>query len=177
MMIHYAILAIRNIKKFSLNAIMNCCLQVFCLSTFIILMLHISKGSVTGNYQILILFLMVFIMLIAGINFYNLSTLQVIKRRNELGLRVMLGAAMIDLSLLVIVEAILRMGFAILISLVFADMVLPLINKLTVNQVTLKHDFSWKMIPFLILFQVVTSIIVWINMKINRSKLPVGFIK
>ena len=177
MMIHYAISAFRNIKNISLNAIMNCCLQVFCLSTFIILMLHIFKGTVNSNYETLALLMMGLVMLIAGINYFNLSTLQFVKRRQELGLRVMLGAAMKDLSNLLIVESIIRIGLATLISLVFADLILPVINKLTVNQVSMKHDFSWKMIPFLLLFQVIISAIGWINIRINRNKLPIGFIK
>lgn len=174
MMRHYAILAVRNIKKFSLNAVLNCCLQVLCLSLLIIFLLHIATNSISDNYLILIFLLMIIILVIAGINYYNLASIQLIKRRNEFELRLILGAAMKDLSILIITESILRIVMATIFSLVIVDLMIPLLNQITINQISLKNNINWQLLSLIFIYHLFIISIAWVNLKINRSNLSIG---
>lgn len=174
-MVHYAISALRNIKKFSLNSIINCCLQVLCISTLIIIMLHLFSGSIAAHYQALMLIFIFIIMLIAGFSFYTLSSILLLKRKNEFSLRLMLGARLNDISVLIMVESLLRLIVATVISLVVADLIIPLLNVFTINKLNLEQDFNWKIIPVLLLLYLFTVAVAWLNLNINKKKLSAGF--
>ncbi|MFW5804690.1 MAG: FtsX-like permease family protein [bacterium] len=172
---HYAILAVRNIKKISLNAVLNCFLQVLCLSLLIIFLLHITTSSISDNYLILIFLLMIIILVIAGINYYNHASIQLLKRRNELELRLILGAAMKDLLIMIITESILRIVMATIFSLVIVDLIIPLLNQISFNQISLKKNFNWQLLPLILIYYLFIISIAWVNLKINQSKISSRF--
>ncbi|MGN6292388.1 MAG: ABC transporter permease [Chitinophagaceae bacterium] len=99
-----------------------------------------SNGVPTeGRIEYVKLFSLVaiFILLIACINFMNLSTVRAAKRTKEIGVRKVVGAERGTLILQFIGEAMLLVFFSIILSLVLVQMLLPLFNHITGKQIVL----------------------------------------
>jgi putative ABC transport system permease protein len=77
----------------------------------------------------------VFILLIACINFMNLSTAKATKRANEVGLRKTLGAYRSSLILQFLGEALFIVAVAIVVSLGLVQLLLPVFNQLTIKNI------------------------------------------
>lgn len=78
-----------------------------------------------------------FVLLIACINFMNLSTAKATKRANEVGLRKAIGASRKSLVQQFMGEALVIVLIAMLVSLVLIQMCLPLFNELTGKRLSL----------------------------------------
>lgn len=81
----------------------------------------------------------IFVLLIAGINFVNLSTARSTKRAKEVGVRKALGSKRIELINQFMVESLLLTFVAIIISIVLVAVVLPYFNVLTGKHILLAH--------------------------------------
>ena len=92
-----------------------------------------------GNLQYVRIFSIValFILLIACINFMNLSTAQSSKRAKEVGLRKAIGARQDQLILQFLGESILMSFLAVSIAVLLADILLPAFNQLAGKELTL----------------------------------------
>ena len=91
------------------------------------------------------------IILIAGINFINLTTAQSIKRSKEVGIRKVFGAFRKQLVFQMLGETSLFTFTAIILSIIMAQNALPYLNQFLGNdiQLSLLSDFS--IVPFLII--------------------------
>lgn len=89
------------------------------------------------EYVRLFTFVAIFILLIACINFMNLTTAQSAKRAKEVGLRKVIGAARSSLVRQFMGEAMLMTGCAFIIAILLAILLLPAFNTLTGKQLTL----------------------------------------
>ena len=100
--------------------------------------LYATEGNVSAGGNIAYLFILIsiaiVILLIACVNFMNLSTARSSKRAIEIGVRKVLGAEKNSLILQFLWEAILLSFFAFLVSLCFAVLLLPLFEKVTGNE-------------------------------------------
>jgi len=97
-------------------------------------------GELSGGriqYVRLFSLVAVFILLIACINFMNLTTARSVKRAKEIGIRKVVGAFRFALIRQFIGEALLIVSLAIIISLALVMSVLPLFNQLTEKQIHL----------------------------------------
>ncbi|HET7001499.1 MAG TPA: ABC transporter permease, partial [Puia sp.] len=94
-----------------------------------------SGGRIT--YVRLFSIIAFFILLIACINFMNLSTARSVKRAKEVGVRKTIGALRSALIIQFIGEALFFAFFAMVIALVMVRFVLPLFNSLTGKQIIL----------------------------------------
>jgi len=83
------------------------------------------------TYLYVIACIAIFILLIACINFMNLSTAKATKRASEVGLRKVMGAFRCSLIKQFMGEALVIVFIAILFSLVLVQMILPVFNHLT----------------------------------------------
>jgi len=83
------------------------------------------------TYLYVIASIAIFILLIACINFMNLSTAKATKRASEVGLRKVMGAFRSSLIKQFMGEALVIVFIAILFSLVLVQMILPVFNHLT----------------------------------------------
>lgn len=85
-----------------------------------------------GNITYVYLFSLIgfFLLLIACINFTNLSTARSLTRAGEVGVRKTLGASRVDLVKQFMGEAFLISGLAVLLALILAEMALPVLNGL-----------------------------------------------
>jgi len=95
----------------------------------------------------------IFILLIACINFMNLSTARSVKRAKEVGIRKTIGAARIALVGQFIGEALLMVLLAAALALCLVAWILPLFNTITGKQITLPlaHVEFWTLVAALIL--------------------------
>ncbi len=95
----------------------------------------------------------IFILLIACINFMNLSTARSVKRAKEVGIRKTIGAARIELIVQFIGEALLMVIFAAALALCLVACILPLFNTITGKLITLPltHAEFWTLVAALIL--------------------------
>lgn len=94
---------------------------------------YISGGRI--EYVRLFSIVAIFILLIACINFMNLSTARSVKRAKEIGVRKVIGAVRPALIWQFLCEALLFTFFAVFISIVLLAFLLPVFNNLTGKQI------------------------------------------
>ncbi len=113
-----------------------------------------------GNAQHVTIFSLValFILLIACINFMNLSTALSGQRAKEVGLRKTVGALRIQLIIQFICESVLLSFIALIIGLAIASLLLPLFNELAAKSITLELA-NVKMLLTLLGIAVLTGLI------------------
>ncbi|MEO8474913.1 MAG: FtsX-like permease family protein, partial [Chryseolinea sp.] len=116
--------------------------------------------SIGGKIQYVWLFGMIgsFVLLLACINFMNLSTAQSEKRAREVGIRKSIGSERSQLVVQFLSESFVVVLFAFMISLALVTLVLPLFNELTDKRM----DWPWGNLKFWLasaLFIAVTSLI------------------
>ncbi|MBS1935011.1 MAG: ABC transporter permease, partial [Bacteroidetes bacterium] len=98
-----------------------------------------KNGEIVGGrieYVKIFSIIAVFIMVIACINFMNLTTARSVKRAKEIGVRKVVGAMRGVLIRQFIGEALLLSFFATVIALIIASLMLPMFNSLTSKQIS-----------------------------------------
>ena len=101
----------------------------------------------------------VFMLLIACINFMNLSTASASKRAKEIGVRKVLGSAKSQLIKQFLLESLFVTGIALLISIGLVYFLLPLFNQLTGQQLKFNLTDHPYTLPLLIGFGLFTGIL------------------
>lgn len=104
-----------------------------------------ENGVQTGGrieYVRLFSIIAVFILIMACINFINLSTAKASKRVKEIGIKKALGSDRRMLVLQYLLEAVMMAFVSLLLSLVIVLMFLPSFNEITGKQITLSFNFS-----------------------------------
>ncbi len=97
-------------------------------------------GKIAGGrieYVHLFSLVAVFILLIACINFINLTTARSVKRAREVGVRKALGALRSVLTKQFIGESLILTAFAVTIALILMTLLLPVFNEVTQKQIEL----------------------------------------
>src|ERR1700759_560165 len=115
-----------------------------------------KRGELSGGriqYVQLFSIVAIFILLIACINFMNLTTAKSVKRAREIGVRKVVGALRLTLIKQFIGEALLIVLVAVIISLALVVFILPQFNLLTVKniEIPLNHSAFWLIIAGLVL--------------------------
>src|SRR3954468_7305495 len=115
-----------------------------------------KQGNISGGriqYVNLFSIVAIFILLIASINFMNLTTARSIKRGKEIGISKVVGAIRFALIRQFIGEALLIVSITIVISLLLVTLVLPQFNQLTGKQIHIPFNDStfWLSIAGLLL--------------------------
>jgi ABC-type antimicrobial peptide transport system permease subunit len=101
---------------------------------------HFTNGKIDGGrieYVRLFSIVAVFILLIACINFMNLTTARSVKRAKEIGVRKVVGAVRSVLIKQFITESLLITSGAVLVSLFIVVALLPYFNQITQKQIEL----------------------------------------
>jgi putative ABC transport system permease protein len=120
--------------------------------------LHSDLGNeiaATGNIRYLYILssIAIFILIIACINFMNLSTARSEKRAKEVGVRKVMGAEKSSLIQQFLGESFLMCLMALVLALIMAWLLLPFFNKLAEKQLQAFHD------PRLIIWIIVLTLI------------------
>ncbi|MBS0027510.1 ABC transporter permease [Chitinophaga sp. 22321] len=100
----------------------------------------------------------VFILLIAAINFINLSTAQAVVRSKEVGIRKVLGSNKRSLVMYFLTETLLLTVIAVILSLFAVKPLLNLFAAFMPNGISL-HLFSWPTLLFLLAMTVFTTLL------------------
>jgi len=100
-----------------------------------------SQGDI--RYVMALSLVAIFILLIACINFMNLSTAQSVKRAKEVGIRKVTGAYKSTLVLQFLGESVILVLLAYIIAMVVVETLLPMFNNLTGKELVV-HYLSYK---------------------------------
>ncbi|WP_026463562.1 ABC transporter permease [Adhaeribacter aquaticus] len=101
----------------------------------------------------------IFMLLIAGINFMNLSTAGASKRAREVGIRKVLGSVKRDLVQQFLLESVLLTVLALLLAISLVYLVLPVFNELAGKALTLQLANNIWLVPGLLMFGLVVGIL------------------
>ncbi len=118
-----------------------------------------SNAKTGGRIEYVNLFsiLAVFVLIIACINFMNLSTAKASRRMKEVGIKKVVGAERSQLIFQFLSESLLLTLFATLFAVVMAWLLLPAFNQLTGKQISIQ--FNATMIIYLIIIIVCTGLL------------------
>jgi predicted permease len=109
------------------------------------------------EYVKLFSLLAVFVLMIACINFMNLSTAKAARRFKEVGIKKVVGAKRKQLIFQFLTESFLLTVVAMLLAIVIAMLLLPAFNQITGKNISLY--FTWQMIAGIICIAVITGFI------------------
>jgi putative ABC transport system permease protein len=115
----------------------------------------------SGDVNTIYLFsaIALFILIIACINFINLSTAKSTKRANEIGVRKALGSNKIQLIKQFLTESVLLCFIAVLLAIVLIEFALPSFNQLTGKQLSLNLIDNAYAVPSLLIFIILLGIV------------------
>jgi len=114
--------------------------------------IHFQTGQVEGGMNLLpgnLRYVYTFssigllIILVACINYLNLSSVQIIKRMREIGLRRTIGARFKNLFSQFISESLLLLGIVVILSITFLQLLTPLFNQITGKSVEFLNINTW----------------------------------
>lgn len=110
-------------------------------------------GAKTGNINNVYVFAIValFILVIACINFVNLTTARSVERAREVGIRKVVGALKFQLARQFMVESVLLCIIAFFISLLLGVLILPLFNSLAGKEISSGIFSEWNNVLILLM--------------------------
>lgn len=116
--------------------------------------------GVNGNIQYVYIFsaIALFVLLIACVNFMNLSTARSANRAKEVGIRKVLGTERASLIKQFLAESTLTAVLAIILALAIAFLVLPMFNTIMSKSLSFFYLFNWKVLPFLFLLPILVGL-------------------
>ena len=118
--------------------------------------LYAKLGDI--KYVLIFAIVSIFILIIACINFMNLSTAKATKRLTDVGIRKVVGATRSQLIIQYLGESLFIAFIALLFALLFVDFMLPAFNNISQKEITMKV-FSYKEIGWLIAITIITGLI------------------
>ena len=107
-----------------------------------------ANGNI--NYVTIFSFIAVLILLIACVNFMNLSTARSANRAREVGIRKVAGSTRGNLILQFLLESVLLSFFSLLLALAIALLLLPMFNNLAGKELHAGMLFSGRILPVLV---------------------------
>jgi putative ABC transport system permease protein len=110
------------------------------------------KASIDPKYLKIFGSIALLIVLIAAINFMNLSTAQASRRAKEVGIKKVAGSTRRMLVVQFLSESFMLSFIALIVAIIFIKLTLPYFNNLLGANLTLGLFSSWFTIPILILF-------------------------
>ncbi|MTI38651.1 ABC transporter permease [Fulvivirga lutimaris] len=127
--------------------------------------IHFTTGikgdSANGNINNIYIFsaIAIFILVIACFNFMNLSTARAMKRAREVGVRKVLGAQRYQLIYQFLGETILLTFFALVLSLILLEVVLPIFNSVMGFHLTSSYIENFDFVLILIATGIITGVL------------------
>lgn len=130
--------------------------------------LHLGADYGVGNglrdgsnpwYSYILTGIALFILLIACINFINLTIARSIKRSREIGIRKVVGSSRQQLMFQFIGESFLLSLFAFILALALVEFSLPTFNRLANKSLSLSYLLDFKLMAFYLLLLVATALL------------------
>jgi putative ABC transport system permease protein len=122
---------------------------------------RIAELAPNGSIQTVYIFsaIATFILLIACVNFMNLSTARSANRAKEVGVRKVLGTQRSNLITQFLTESVVMSLCAFIIALLFSLLLLPYLNRLAFKQFTLSPNEHPYLLPLLLSFAIMVGLI------------------
>jgi len=117
----------------------------------------IAKGSIF--YIEIFSFIALFVLLIAGINYMNLTTARASSRIKEIGVRKTIGASQSNLIRQFLFESLLLTFISLLLSMGVANLVLPAFNQFFNKQLSLGLSTDYRIWLYAFAFAVITGLL------------------
>ena len=117
------------------------------------------KASVDPKYLKIFGSIAMLIVLIAAINFMNLSTAQASRRAKEVGIKKVAGSTRGMLVAQFLSESFILSLIALIVAIIFIKLSLPFFNNLLGAKLSLSLISKWYIIPLLILFSVFVGVL------------------
>ena len=120
---------------------------------------HFGYGNPPGAIIFVYIFSIIaaFVLLIACINFMNLSTARSANRAKEIGMRKVMGGTRQNLILQFISESFLLTFISVLIALLITVLILNVFNDISGKELTFRNLFNYKFISGLIILILITT--------------------
>jgi len=116
-----------------------------------------ANGNITYVYIFSVI--AVFILLIACVNFMNLSTARSANRAKEVGIRKVAGSSRSSLIIQFLTESVLMSFISLVLAIVIAELLLPFFNQLAGKQMSMFSIFSSFQLPVLVALIIVVGCI------------------
>jgi putative ABC transport system permease protein len=110
------------------------------------------NGNITTVY--ILIAIAVFILIIACINFMNLSTALAVKRAKEVGIRKVMGVTKSNLIAQFLAESVLFALLSLVLALGIVHLALPALNSFTGRELNVGYLQYWYTIPFLLILTI-----------------------
>jgi putative ABC transport system permease protein len=107
---------------------------------------YLNANSADESYIYILSIIAGFILLIACINFMNLSIVRSLSRAKEVGLRKVMGAFRSNLFGQFLGESVLLAFISLFISIFFIEILLPLFNSLTEKNIVINYLENWEFV-------------------------------
>jgi putative ABC transport system permease protein len=123
---------------------------------------HIQHGLKPSNdkkYIYIFALIAFFIILLAAINYMNLSTARSANRSREVGLRKVVGSTKRLLVQQFLLESVVLTLISLMIAVIIVEYTLPLINNYAQLQLSINYFGKWYIIPLLILLAVTIGVL------------------
>ena len=125
--------------------------------------LHATWGYGDGKGAIIVVYIFtliaIFVLLIACINFINLSTAKASSRSKEIGIKKVAGAARISIIVQFMLESLLLVALAMVLALILVGLSIGLFNNVSGKRFTLIDLFQVKFVISYIFIGIVAAII------------------
>ena len=118
---------------------------------------HLHFGGMT--YVRIFALIAAFILLIACLNYTNLSTARSSSRGHEVGIRKVVGARRLHLVHQFLGESILMSGLALILALILVKVLLPVLNRIAEKNLQFSLAEPFWMIPILLLLVIIVGVV------------------
>ncbi|MHC1703973.1 MAG: ABC transporter permease [Tenuifilaceae bacterium] len=120
--------------------------------------IHGLIPSSDPKYLIIFGIVAILIILVAAINFMNLSTAQSFKRAKEVGIKKVSGSSRMMLIYQFLSESFLLSFGALLVAIILVELALPYFNNLLQTELYIDYFGNWYIIPLLLLLSLVVGV-------------------
>lgn len=127
--------------------------------------LYLSKGIQAdslqhGSRKLITIYIAIgfFILLIAVVNFINLSNAASFKRNREIGLKKLVGAGKGSLLLQLLIESVLLSFISLIVALLLFELLYPIFNKVTLATISSQGLFNIKSLLFCLGLALITGL-------------------
>jgi putative ABC transport system permease protein len=144
-----------------------------------------TEPSGNGQYVYIFVVIAVFILLIACVNFMNLSTARSAGRSKEVGVRKVLGSDRSSLMMQFLTESVLTSFIALIIALSITVLFLPYFNQLSGKEIELGLFSNLFLLPSLLLITIIVGVLAGLYpafflsafepIQVLKGKLSAGF--
>lgn len=129
------------------------------------------NGNPTINFALLLIG--IFMILVAGINYTNLSTTRVIRRAKEIAIRKAVGSYRKELVYQFIVESVLLVFFGVFLSLIAIDIIFPYLHFVAYPQMYDISIYDWELLGFITLIVLVIGLMGSVSPALEMSRFNV----